>query len=162
MTSTARTVTGSGSVTSRPRRRPRQSSTASIAPPPSTSSGPNQGGARLVGSEESAEVSGRVFEVEGGKVTVCDGWQRAASEDKGAKWDPAELGAVVPRLLAESPAPVPVYLLYWTAFVTGQGAVAFREDVYQRDARLAEALGIAISLPRPVDDGSDDPRDVGP
>lgn len=62
-----------------------------------------------LGSEESAQVTGRVFEVEGGKVTVCDGWQRAASEDKGAKWDPAELGAVVPRLLAESPAPVPVY-----------------------------------------------------
>ena len=62
-----------------------------------------------LGSEESGEVSGRVFEVEGGKVTVCDGWQRAASEDKGAKWDPAELGSVVPRLVAESPDPVPVY-----------------------------------------------------
>ena len=57
---------------------------------------------------------------------------------------------------------ISVRLLYWTAFVTGQGSVAFREDVYRRDARLAEALGIAISLPRPVDDGSDDPRDVGP
>lgn len=62
-----------------------------------------------LGSEESAQVTGRVFEVEGGKVTVCDGWQRAASEDKGAKWDPAELGSVVPRLLDESPTPVPVY-----------------------------------------------------
>lgn len=62
-----------------------------------------------LGSTESADVTGRVFEVEGGKVTVCDGWQRAASEDKGAKWDPAELGSVVPRLLSESPAPVPVY-----------------------------------------------------
>lgn len=62
-----------------------------------------------LGSEESGDVNGRVFEVEGGKVTVCDGWQRAASEDKGGKWDPAELGSVVPRLLAESPAPVPVY-----------------------------------------------------
>ena len=62
-----------------------------------------------LGSEESAEVTGRVFEVEGGKVTVCDGWQRAASQDKGAKWDPAELGSVVPRLLAESPARVPFY-----------------------------------------------------
>ena len=62
-----------------------------------------------LGSEESGDVTGRVFEVEGGKVTVCDGWQRAASEDKGAKWDPAELGSVVPRLLTESPAPVPVY-----------------------------------------------------
>ena len=62
-----------------------------------------------LGSEESGDVSGRVFEVEGGKVTVCDGWQRAASEDKGAKWDPAELGSVVPRLVSESPTPVPVY-----------------------------------------------------
>ena len=62
-----------------------------------------------LGSEESGDVSGRVFEVEGGKVTVCDGWQRAASEDKGGKWDPAELGSVVPRLISESPAPVPVY-----------------------------------------------------
>ena len=62
-----------------------------------------------LGSEQSGDVSGRVFEVEGGKVTVCDGWQRAASEDKGAKWDPAELGSVVPRLVSESPAPVPVY-----------------------------------------------------
>lgn len=62
-----------------------------------------------LGSEEAGDVTGRVFEIEGGKVTVCDGWQRAASEDKGAKWDPAELGSVVPRLLAESPAPVPVY-----------------------------------------------------
>lgn len=62
-----------------------------------------------LGSTESAEVTGRVFEVEGGKVTVCDGWQRAASEDKGARWEPAELGAVVPRLISESPTPVPVY-----------------------------------------------------
>ena len=62
-----------------------------------------------LGSEASGDVTGRVFEVEGGTVTVCDGWQRAASEDKGAKWDPAELGSVVPRLISESPTPVPVY-----------------------------------------------------
>jgi murein L,D-transpeptidase YcbB/YkuD len=55
-----------------------------------------------------------------------------------------------------------VRLLYWTAFVDGQGRVAFREDIYKRDQKLAEALGIALSLPTPVDDGRTDVNDVGP
>ena len=54
-------------------------------------------------------MTGRVFEVEGGTITLLDAWQRAASRDKGARWEPAEVGAVVDTLVAESPAPVPVY-----------------------------------------------------
>ena len=62
-----------------------------------------------LGSPESRDVTGRVFEVEGGKVSVADGWQHGAVIDKGDRWDPAELGPVVRDLLATAPLPTPVY-----------------------------------------------------
>lgn len=62
-----------------------------------------------LGSRESGDVTGRVFEVEGGKISVSDGWQRSAQRDKGDRWDPAELGPVVADILAEAPTPFPVY-----------------------------------------------------
>jgi len=62
-----------------------------------------------LGSPESKDVTGRVFEVEGGKITVADGWRHGASVDKGARWEPAELGAVVADLLAKATPPEPVY-----------------------------------------------------
>ncbi|MFT4200210.1 SDR family oxidoreductase [Gordonia sp. (in: high G+C Gram-positive bacteria)] len=62
-----------------------------------------------LGSAQSGDVSGRVFEVEGGVITALDGWQRAATTDKGARWEPAEVGPAVAKLIADSPAPVPVY-----------------------------------------------------
>jgi len=36
--------------------------------------------------------------------------------------------------------PVPVYLLYWTAWVDEEGKVQFREDIYDSDQRLRRAL----------------------
>jgi hypothetical protein len=62
-----------------------------------------------LGSVESAGVTGRVFEVEGGKIGVADGWRHGPTKDKGARWHPAELGPVVASLLAEAPDPLPVY-----------------------------------------------------
>lgn len=35
---------------------------------------------------------------------------------------------------------IQVVILYWTAFVDDDGAIQFRDDLYGRDARLAEAL----------------------
>ncbi len=62
-----------------------------------------------LGSTDSADVTGRVFEVEAGKVSVSDGWRRGRVIDKGARWEPIEVGAAVTELLAEAPAPEPVY-----------------------------------------------------
>jgi NAD(P)-dependent dehydrogenase (short-subunit alcohol dehydrogenase family) len=60
-------------------------------------------------STESAGVTGRVFEVEGGIVSLADGWQHGPRVDKGARWEPEELGPVVRELIAQSPPPGAVY-----------------------------------------------------
>ena len=62
-----------------------------------------------LGSSESAAVTGRVFEVEGGKVSLVDGWQHLGPVDKGARWEPDELGPVVESLVAKAPPPAAVY-----------------------------------------------------
>ncbi|WP_181773366.1 SDR family oxidoreductase [Amycolatopsis pittospori] len=62
-----------------------------------------------LGSEESSGVTGRVFEVDGGRVSIAQGWQHGTVRDKGSRWEPAELGPVVAELLADAPAPEPVY-----------------------------------------------------
>jgi NAD(P)-dependent dehydrogenase (short-subunit alcohol dehydrogenase family) len=62
-----------------------------------------------LGSAESKGITGRVFEVEGGILSVADGWQHGPRVDKGARWDPAEVGAAVRELIAQAPPPAPVY-----------------------------------------------------
>jgi NAD(P)-dependent dehydrogenase (short-subunit alcohol dehydrogenase family) len=62
-----------------------------------------------LGSTESRDVTGRVFEVEGGVISVADGWQHGPKIDKGAQWIPAEVGAAVHELVAKAPPPAPVY-----------------------------------------------------
>jgi NAD(P)-dependent dehydrogenase (short-subunit alcohol dehydrogenase family) len=62
-----------------------------------------------LGSTESSDVTGQVFELEGGVVSVADGWHHGPSRDKGDRWDPAELGPVVRELIAELRDPDPVY-----------------------------------------------------
>ncbi|MBO0855876.1 MAG: SDR family oxidoreductase [Nocardia sp.] len=62
-----------------------------------------------LGSPDSADVTGRMFEVEGGKVALADGWRHGIAEDRGARWQPAELGPVIRELISKATDPEPVY-----------------------------------------------------
>lgn len=62
-----------------------------------------------LGSEDSGDVTGRVFEVEGGIIGIAEGFRHGPRVDKGARWEPSEVGAVVRDLLAEAVEPTPVY-----------------------------------------------------
>ena len=62
-----------------------------------------------LGSVDSEGVSGRVFEVAGGKISVADGWRPGPEIDKGDRWNPAEVGSAVAQLLERAVPPAPVY-----------------------------------------------------
>lgn len=62
-----------------------------------------------LGSAESREVTGRVFEVAGGAISLADGWRMGPKIDRGARWDPAEVGAAVHELIAKAIPPQRVY-----------------------------------------------------
>jgi NAD(P)-dependent dehydrogenase (short-subunit alcohol dehydrogenase family) len=62
-----------------------------------------------LGSAEARDVSGQVFEVDGGKICVATGWQRGPEVDRGARWEPADVGPAVRDLLAKATPNVPVY-----------------------------------------------------
>jgi NAD(P)-dependent dehydrogenase (short-subunit alcohol dehydrogenase family) len=62
-----------------------------------------------LGSDRSRAVTGRMFEVEGGKIGVADGWQHGPTVDKGARWGVEELDVVVADLIDRAPTPGAVY-----------------------------------------------------
>ncbi len=56
-----------------------------------------------LGSEQSRHVTGQVFESQGGRISLGDGWRTGVTRDKGARWLPEEIGAAVDAILAEAP-----------------------------------------------------------
>jgi NAD(P)-dependent dehydrogenase (short-subunit alcohol dehydrogenase family) len=62
-----------------------------------------------LGSTQSRAVSGCVFELEGGKIMIADGWNDGPQVDKQARWVPEEVGAAVSALLAQRRAQKKVY-----------------------------------------------------
>ena len=57
-----------------------------------------------LGSPESKDVTGRVFIVSGGVISVAEGWERGPTVRQDDRWDPAALGAVIPDLVARAAA----------------------------------------------------------
>lgn len=53
-----------------------------------------------LGSAESADVTGCVFELEGGRIMLEDGWREGPVVDAGQRWEPGEVGGAVEQLLA--------------------------------------------------------------
>ena len=78
----------------------------SLAPPPDVfDSSAAENIAPIVvwlGSRESAGITGRVFNVRGGRISVAEGWRSGPSATRDRRWDPAELGEVIPALVAEA------------------------------------------------------------
>lgn len=61
----------------------------------------------------------------------------------------SHLSAAVETVISLA-APVPVHLVYFTAYPTAKGEMAYRRDVYGRDARIFEALTEAGVVLNPV------------
>ena len=55
------------------------------------------------------DVTGRVFEVVGGRINVCDGWQHGHVVDIGRRYEVSEVGAAVHESIAKTLSPAPVY-----------------------------------------------------
>ena len=62
-----------------------------------------------LGSAESKDVTGQIFELAGGKISIADGWRTGPEVDKGARWEPSEIGEAIATLIGEAPPPQKVY-----------------------------------------------------
>ncbi|WP_375385236.1 SDR family oxidoreductase [uncultured Microbacterium sp.] len=60
-------------------------------------------------SPGSHAVTGRVIEIEGGRICVEEGWRHGPARDAGRRWRAEEVGDVLAELIAESVSPEPIY-----------------------------------------------------
>jgi NAD(P)-dependent dehydrogenase (short-subunit alcohol dehydrogenase family) len=56
-----------------------------------------------LGSNDSKDVTGRVFLVAGDRIGVAEGWHRGpTAENNGLRWEPSKLTDVIPKLVADA------------------------------------------------------------
>lgn len=62
-----------------------------------------------LGSQASSGVNGQMFEVEGGKLSIADGWRKGPELDRQGRWTVGEVGQAVAQLLAQAVPAAKVY-----------------------------------------------------
>lgn len=62
-----------------------------------------------LGSAYAHDVTGCIFELEGGKIMLEDGWREGPFVDAGQQWNPADVGDAVASLLQQRMAPRKVW-----------------------------------------------------
>lgn len=60
-------------------------------------------------SEDSAGVTGKIIEAEGGRIALADGWRSTEGVSQNARWEPSQLGSVMARLLEQEKPPQKVW-----------------------------------------------------
>jgi NAD(P)-dependent dehydrogenase (short-subunit alcohol dehydrogenase family) len=53
-------------------------------------------------SADSQEVTGRIFDVAGGRISLAESWRLGPEATNQGRWDPDELGSVIPDLVAKA------------------------------------------------------------
>jgi NAD(P)-dependent dehydrogenase (short-subunit alcohol dehydrogenase family) len=60
-------------------------------------------------ASEDCDVTGRVLEIEGGRICLEEGWRHGPRQDLGRRWEADEVGPAVRDLVAKGAVPDPVY-----------------------------------------------------
>lgn len=60
-------------------------------------------------SEDSAGVTGKIIEAEGGRIALADGWRSTEGVSQNARWEPSQLGSVMALLLEKEKPPQKVW-----------------------------------------------------
>ena len=60
-------------------------------------------------SADAADVTGRVIEIEGGRICLEEGWRHGPHEDAGQRWESGQVGTAIRALIGQAAEPERVY-----------------------------------------------------
>lgn len=52
----------------------------------------------------STHITGQIFESQGGRISLCDGWRTGLTVDDGKRWEISEIGHAIDQLIEKAPA----------------------------------------------------------